>query len=292
MRYIILTILIALLISCKKQKNEEPNNIHETIKGKNIEMTNVNATLVSGLNLDRVSFSGEKLEIKKYKYNDTYVENIKIADLLNREYRESFFKYLANSVADSDDEFKATFFSKLLLERIMQLRDTSAFYLLTESSKNPSISYNGIEMISEYIFDDLLENAVFYIKESSKYNDVTILEYILSDITPRYIKTEAEIKDPTSMCACDDLKKGTILLSKDTLEVESNLKKFKDKFKSEKIIEIDCSPSLENGWKSTTNEYYDIKSFIDKNLETKLDIKEKIFYKVKIVPILKDYIIK
>ena len=292
MKNIFLAILITLSISCKQQKIDESNNNNEIAKEKNKEMINTDETLLSGLNLAKVTFSGEKLEMKKYKYKDTYIENIKMADLLNKEYREGFFKYIANSIVDSDDEFIATFFSKLLLERIIQLKDTNAFYLLTESSKNPSISYNGIEMISEYVFDDLLENGTFYIKESSKYNDITIIEYILKDMAPRYIKTETEIKDPTRMCACDDLQKGAVLLSKDTLDVKSNLKKFKDKFKSEKIIEIDCSPSLENGWKSTTNEYYDIKLFIDKNLEIKLDNKEKIFYKVKIAPLLKDYIIK
>lgn len=292
MRNIILAISIALFVSCKQQNNEEVKNVNKKIKEKNIEMKNTDEILISGLNLDKMSFFGEKLEMKKYRYNDTYIENIKIVDLLNKEYRESFFKYLANSVVDSDDEFKATFFSKLLLGRIVQLKDTNSFYLLTESSKNPSISYNGIEMISEYVFDDLLENGIFYIKESSKYNDITIIEYILKDITPRYIKNEAEIKDPTRMCACDDLEKGVILLSKDTLDSEPTLKKFKDKFKSEKIIEINCSPSFENGWKNTTHEYYDVKLFIDKKIEGKLDLKEKIFYKVKIVPILKDYLIK
>lgn len=163
---------------------------------------------------------------------------------------------------------------------------------MSESSKDESISYNGIEMLTEYIFKDVLDNFEFYVKQSSKYDDITILEYVLQDVTPQYLKKESEIKDPTRMCACDDLEKGLVLLNKDTLDNKDDLKRFKNDFKNKKIVEIDCSPSLENGWKASTEEYFDLKLIIQKNIEPKLDVKEKNFLKLKIFPILNDYTTK
>lgn len=291
MKYFFLTVLISLSLSCENsKKNKDANN--NIMNEKKIDMIDSNSTLSNGLDLLKVHYFNEKLELKKYKYQGVFVEDIKISDLLNESYRKDFFNYLGNSSVESEDEFKATFFSIVLFERIKQLKDTNAFLLLSESSKEESISYNGIEMLSEFIFKDLLDNFEFYVKESTKYNDNTILEYVLQDVTPQYLKKETEIKDPTRMCACDDLEKGLILINKDTLESKEDLKRFKNDFKNEKIVEIDCSPSLDNGWKSTTEEYYDLKSTILKNIEPKLDVKEKNFLKLKVFPILSDYTTK
>ncbi|WP_136667874.1 hypothetical protein [Flavobacterium sp. H122] len=292
MKYIFLTVLISLTLSCENSKKIKNANNNDIMNEKKTDMTDSNKSLSNGLDLSKVIYFNEKLELKKYKYQDDFIEDIKISDLLNESYRKDFFTYLSNSSPESEDEFKTTFFSIILFERIKQLKDTNAFLLLSESSKEESISYNGIEMLSEYLFKDLLDNFSFYVKESTKYNDITILEYVLQDITPQYLKKEVEIKDPTRMCACEELEKGLILLNKDTLDSKDDLKRFKNDFKSEKIVEIDCSPSLENGWKSTTEEYYDLKSIIQKNIESKLDVKEKNFLKLKIFPILTDYTTK
>lgn len=285
---------IISLLSCneKQNTNKVKNNLEKIKIEKTENMTNNenNLTLLSGLKVGNVSFSNEKLELKTYKYQDIFIEDIKISDLLETQYRKSFFDFLANTLPDSKDEFKCTFFTKLIFTRITQLRDTNAFFLLSELSKNESLSYNGIALIDDYVFEDLLNFYVFYIEQSSKYNDITILEYILLNIAPQYIKTDSEIRDSARMCYCDDLKSGLILLERNKLETVK-LKKFKERFKNEQIIEIDCSPTFATR-ENTTEEYYDIKSLIDKEMENKLGIKEKIFYKVRITPILKDYITK
>lgn len=289
MTKIYLILLATVLLSFEKKETIAPCNDREIEKNWN---TGTDITLASGLNLDKIKYANEKLALKTHKYQGVYLENIKLKDLLNEKYRNTFFKHLSEANAESDDEFKATLFTQLLLERIKQLRDSNAFFLLSESSKNPSISYNGIEMISEYVFDDIINHFLFYVEESSKYNDITVLEYILQDTAPQYLKTDSEIKDPTRMCDCDDLPKGSILFNKDSLQTKENLKKFKDKFKNEKTIEVDCSPSLENGWKTKTEEYYDLNQFVENNLKTKLNIKDMNFFKIKIVPILNKYAIK
>ncbi|WP_166919624.1 hypothetical protein [Flavobacterium poyangense] len=292
MKYIFLTVLISLALSCENSKKSKNENKDDIMNEKKKERADSKSSLSNGLNLSEVRYFNEKLKLRKYKYQDVFIEDINISDLLNDSYKKDFFNYLSNSDAESEDEFKATFFSIILLERIKQLKDTKAFLLLSESSKDESISYNGIEMLSEYLFKDVLDNFVFYVKESSKYNDITILEYILQDTFPQYLKKESEIKDPMRMCACEDLEKGLILLSKDTLDRKDDLKRFKNDFKNEQIVEIDCSASLENGWKSTTEEYYDLKSIIQKNIESRLDVREKDFLKLKIFPLLIDYTTK
>ena len=292
MKYIYLTVLISLTLSCENSKKSKNDNNINIMNEKQTNIMDTGGSLSKGLDLAKVHYFNEKLELKKYKYQSVFIEDIKISDLLNESYRKDFFSYLGHSRVESEDEFKATFFSIILLERIKQLKDTNAFMLLTESSKEESISYNGIEMLSEYLFKDMVDNFVFYIKESTKYDDITILEYILRDIAPQYLKKESEIKDATRMCDCDDLEKGLVLLNKDTLDSKDELKKFKNDFNKEKVVEIDCSPSFENGWKSTTEGYYDLKSIIQKNIEPKLNVKEKNFLKLKVFPILSNYTTK
>lgn len=230
------------------------------------------------------------INLKKYKYDNVYIENIKINDLLQEKYREQFFIYLENSVSGKEDNYESTLFTDLLMMRIDQLEDKNAYFLLKESSKVLGISYMGIEFHNQYLWELFLEKPTFFITEASNYNDTEILDFILTDMAKEFLKTEAEIKDPMHMCSCDDLQAGLILLKKEELET-LELKKFKEKFKNEKIIEIDCSPTFETR-KNTTEEYYDIRPLIDKEMENKLSLRAKIFYKVKVVPILKEYITK
>jgi hypothetical protein len=282
-----------LLLSCNKKNDNEKQTkiINENSNKMNSTNIDKNETLINGLDLNNSFFDKKDLHLKNYKYGNIFIENIKIFDLLQKQYREDFFNYLEESTSGKEDNYEATLFIDLLMMRISQFEDKNAYYLLKESSKKTGISYMGIEFHNQYLWNLFLDKSLFFIKESSSYNDTEILEFILVDMAKEILKTNSEIRDPSRMCDCDDLKAGMILLSKEKLE-KPELKKIKQKFTNEEIIEIDCSPSFENGWKSTTEKYYDIKSVIDTEVEKQLGVKDKIFYKVKIVPILKDYITK
>jgi hypothetical protein len=270
---ILLFFLFAIFLSSCNSKNEKKN-----------------VTLIEGLNLDTCLFEKKDISLKKYKYNNTFIEDIKMSDLLNTTFRDDFFKYLEKNSGDdgTDQEFKPSLFTQLLLIRIEQFEDINAYFLLKESSKKTNISYNGIELYNQYLWTLFLDKSTFFITESNKYNDSEILEYILNDMSKEFLKTTNEIKDPLRMCDCSDIQSGMILLSKEKLKT-NQLEKFNEKFKNVPIIKIDCSPTFETR-KNTTEEYYDIKSIIDKEFESKLGIKEKVFYKLKVLPIMKDYI--
>lgn len=270
---ILLFLLFAIFLSSCNSKNAKKN-----------------VTLIEGLNLDKCLFEKKDINLKKYKYKDTFIEDVKMSDLLNNTFRDDFFKYLEKNGGDdgTDDEFKPSLFTQLLLIRIEQFEDINAYFLLKESAKKTNISYNGIELYNQYLWGLFLDKSTFFITESTKYNDSEILEYIISDMAKEFLKTTVEIKDPIRMCDCSDVQSGMILLNKEKLKTRQ-LEKFIEKFKSEPIINIDCSPTFETR-KNTTEEYYDVKSIIDKELLIKLGTKEKVFYKLKIVPILKDYI--
>lgn len=288
----LLGLTIFLLLSCNKIKDTEQKTENKIKNNTTMDLAHngTNETLISGLNLDNSLFEKNDIDLKKYKYNGIYIENIKISDLLQKEYRDRFFSYLENSISGEEDNYQVTLFTDLLMMRIDQFEDKNAYFLLKESSKNPSISYKGIEFRNQYLWDLFLDKASFFITESSKYNDTEILEFVILDMAKHFLKTEAEIKDPIRICYIDNLEAGLILLEKEKLE-KVQLREFKEKFKLEKIIEIDCSPTFETR-QNTTEEYYDIKSVIDKEMESKLGLKEKIFYKVRVVPILKEYILQ
>ena len=286
-----------ILVSCNKKNNDEKQNVPQKKLNENTKIMNStsitnNQTLISNIDIEKSLFKLNDVYLKKYKFKGSFIENIKINDLLDKEYREDFFKYLEIHTEEDgpNDEFKPLLFTQLLITRIQQLEDKNAFFLLTESSKSPSIAYGGIQSLDQYLWELFLIKPVFFINESSNYNNIEILEFILTGIATEYLIKDAEMKDPKRMCYCDDLESGTILLRKDKLD-KNLLKNFKVKFKNEAIIEIDCSPTFETR-ENTTEEYYNIKLLIDKEMESKLGVKEKLFYKLRVVPILKDYMTK
>ena len=292
-----LIILVLSTLSCNnkiedKTQNENGNQTLEKIIEINQSKVTDSETLITGINLDNSLFDKSDIDLKKYKFKGVFIENIKIKDLLNKEYRDDFFKYLVINNGDdgTGDEFKPTLFIQLLFTRIQQLEDKNAYFLLKECSKITQISYSGIELFNESLWELFLEKPTFFVTEASHYNDIEILDFLLVDMAREFLKTDSELRDYARMCYCDDLKSGLILLEKNKLET-IELKKFKEKFKNEAIIEIDCSPTFETR-QNTTEEYYDIKSVIDKEMESKLGVKEKLFYKLRIVPILKDYVTK
>lgn len=114
-------IIPLIFLSCKKENNKEMINSSVPISE--------NKKLIDGINLENSIFEKKDIDIKKYKYNGVYLEDIYINDLLNKTYQADFFKYLKNR--ENEDDFKITLFVKLLMMRIQQLNDTNAFYLLS-----------------------------------------------------------------------------------------------------------------------------------------------------------------
>ena len=296
-----LTIILFSLLSCNRKDNiQEKNIIQKSIiensKNMNLKSSLNSETLLSNLNLDNCLFDKSKLNLKKYKYNGVYIEDIKINDLLRKDYREDFFNHLETCVSRGDDgseeEFKPTLFTQLLITRIQQLEDKNAFFLLNECYKNDAISYNGIEIYNQYLWELFLLKPIFFINESSNYNDKELLEYILNGIAEQYLIDFSSDENEIFFCNREELKSGMLLINKTHIEEVFMFKNFKEILKSEEIIQIECAPSLESGWKSLTKEYYNVKPLIENEMEKQLSVKDKIFFKTRIVPILKNYITK
>lgn len=281
------------LLSCNKAKVTENKIDKNNIMDVHIDG---NKTLLSGLNLDNSLFNKNDIELKKYKYKNVFIEDLKIKDLLNKEYRDEFQNYLENNEDNRDENHiedpKPTLFTQLLLIRIQQLEDKNAYFLLKESSKLPGISYGGIELYNQSLWELLSNNPIFFINESSKYNDVELLDYILKSFAEQYIVESNSAENEISYCNSEGLESGMLLINKKHIETRAIFKKFKEVLEKEPLIEIECAPSLDSDWKSSTKQFYNIKPLIDKEIESKLGLKEKIFYKVRMIPILKEYITK
>ncbi|WP_395074515.1 hypothetical protein [Flavobacterium sp.] len=302
MKKYFLIISIALILSCnkknelEKKNNISDNNIEElqTVNNNKMNITKVqdNITLLSGISLEDSRFNKKENHLKKYKYDGIFIENIRINDLLQKEYRERFFAFLDNSVSAGEDNYQSTLFTDLLMLRIGQLEDKNAYFLLKESSKSKGISYMGIEFHNQYLWELFLDKPVFFITESSNYNDIELLDYILNSFAQQYILNSSSDENEISFCNIEDLESGMLLINKNLIETNSIFKKIKSSFKGITVNEIECAPALNSGWKSVTKEFYNIKPLIDQEMDSKLGVKEKLFYKLRVVPILKDYVTK
>ncbi|KAF2327714.1 hypothetical protein [Flavobacterium daemonense] len=298
MKQIFLILASLAIISCNKKSSTEEHNIEskKTIENMPLTINSNSETLSSNINLDNSLFDKKDIEFKKYKYKNVFIEDIKIKDLLDKNYREAFQNYLENNNDSRDDDHledpKPTLFTQLLLIRIQQLEDKNAYFLLQESSKLPGISHGGVELLNQSLWQLFIDKSLFFINESSHYNDIELLDYILKSFAEQYVVESSSEENEISFCNCEGIKKGMLLVNKKHIETNILFKKFQEIFKKETLIEIECAPSLDNGWKSTTKEFYDIKPLIDKEMGKKLGVKEKIFYKVRIVPILKEYYTK
>lgn len=151
-----------------------------------------NIELAGNLDLNNSVFPKEEIELKKYKFEDTYIENIHIEKLLDKEYRHNFFNYLKNKTDDND--FKATLFCKLLLIRIQQLKDSNSFFILSESSKDNELSSEGIELLGDSVTELFLDDPYFFIQQGVKYDDKEINNYVLT-ILKDFIVNETFFKD-------------------------------------------------------------------------------------------------
>jgi len=239
-------------------------------------------TLIDGIALDNSIFSNKDIDLKKYKFNGILIENINLNDLLDKNYRDDFIKFLLIT-KNEDDSFKSTLVSQLLIIRMIQLYDTDAFYILSEISKNESISYNGIELYQETLLKFFIENPMFYIQQGSKYNDSTIIKSI-SNSLDEFIADENFFKDNIANINLES--QQMLLYPEKEKEFNAN---FKNTLKKLPKVEAIFSPSSYTAWESKTIYFTNIYSLFTKAVTQKLTTRENVYYKSYILPILKKY---
>ena len=266
------------IYNCQKKENNK-----EMINNK--IAINENKKLIDGINLEESIFEKKDIDLKKYKYKGVYLEDIYISDLLDNSYRADFFKYLKNR--ENEDDFKITLFVKLLMIRIQQLNDTNAFYLLAETSKNVELSADGIELLHDYLIELFLENPTFFIKQSTKYNNKEIVNYILLE-TDEYL-LQKEFFDENLGYIVGNEKK---LLLNPEFEQEISDKNLSLKIMKLPKSEVIFSPSLYSGWENKTIKFtniYDL--FFSKEFIENLNTSELLYFNLNIRPKLLKYII-
>lgn len=184
---------------------------------------------------------------------------------------------------NEDDSFKSTLVSQLLIVRMIQLSDTDAFYILSEISKNESVSYNGIELYQETLLKFFIENPMFYIQQGSKYNDSTIIKSI-SNSLDEFIADENFFKDNIANINLET--QQMLLYPEKEKEFNAN---FKNTLKKLPKVEAIFSPSFYTAWESKTIYFTNIYSLFTKAVTQKLTTRENVYYKSYILPILKKY---
>lgn len=78
---LLLCFCFAFTSSCQKKINNE--NIMNT----NIAKVNDSTKLIDGITIDNSIFNKNDIDINTYKYNGIYLENLKLKDLLDKDYR-------------------------------------------------------------------------------------------------------------------------------------------------------------------------------------------------------------
>ncbi|SHL10099.1 SH3 domain-containing protein [Chryseobacterium polytrichastri] len=277
-----LLIFFWILFSCQEGKKDLDNTLD------NKSIMNNEERLIDRITIDNTIFKKDDIDLKKYQYEGHYIEDLKIKDLLDKNYRNNFIKYLKD-IKTEDDEFKSSLLSQLLLIRIVQLSDSNAFYILSEVSKNELISYNGIELYESTLIEVFLENPFFFIQQSVKYNDSSLVDYAIKmfeqylidqdflDMNLGYIKNSADKKllllDPKNQSTL-----GYIPLVK--------------KLETMPKIQIQLGPSFYTNFKTQEKKFTDISPILGENLLNKLNSSEKNFYAKNIYSIISKYIIE
>ncbi|WP_312902095.1 SH3 domain-containing protein [Chryseobacterium taichungense] len=265
----LLLLLISFLSHCQEQNKSNKMN---------------NPKLLDGISIDNNSlFKKEEINLKKYKYNGEYLEDIRINDLLNKEYCDELIKYLTNT---ENDELVSSLITELLIIRIYQLQDEQAFKILLNLSKNDSISYNGIELHELVFTRILIENPQFFIEQCYKNQDADFLKYIVS-LFNQYFVNEEFFELNMGYPECNG---GEILLNP---QVENTFgHNFKELIKKLPKVRVIFSSSLYTDWENRTLFFTDVSSVFGKQMTDKLSVGATVYYKLYILPELNKYIMQ
>ncbi len=270
---------LSVISNCQNKENNKNQMINNTNK------VSENKRLKDGITIRISLFKADDISLKQYKYKETYLEDIYINDLLDKTYRENFFRYLKNR--ENEDDFKTTLFVKLLMIRIQQLKDSNAFFLLSECSKIPELSLDGIELLHEYLIELFLADPAFFIKQGTKYNDKDIVDYIMSE-SEDYLVPKLFFAENMGFIGGNEKK---LLLNKE-FENEIRDKNLNLQLKKFPKSDIIFSPSLYSGWENKTVRFTNIyELFFSDEFITHLNTMELTYFKVNILPTLKKYMI-
>ncbi|WP_083190029.1 SH3 domain-containing protein [Chryseobacterium artocarpi] len=263
--------------SCQKNNKKQDNLMNNTQV--------INETrLIDGITIDNTIFQKNDIDLKKYQYNNQYIEDIEIKDLLDKNYRTEFIKFLKETKTE-DDEFKSTLVSQLLIIRMIQLSDVNAFYILSELSKDNDVAYNGVELYGEKLTKFFIENPLFFIQQGAKYHETTLLNSIFPQLDEFFVK-QSFFKDNLGDI---DLKNGQLFLFPDKeKEFSESFKRKISKFSTEECI---FSPSLYTAWQNKTINFIDISPLFGEELLIKLNVFERNYFNQNIQNTLKGYII-
>lgn len=88
LRKILIIICLGFVLVIHNCQKKESNNVKIN---NNANMMFENNRLIDNVDLKQSIFEAEDIELKKYKYNGDYIENIYIKNLLDDNYRSDFF---------------------------------------------------------------------------------------------------------------------------------------------------------------------------------------------------------
>lgn len=153
-------------------------------------------------------------------------------------------------------------------------------------SKDESLSYNGIELFPEELVEFFIENPYFFVQQGTKYNDTTIIKYVMT-LLDEYLVKEIFFEENLGSI---NLNGGELFLNPDK---EKSFRSISFKNTLSKFEKIECifSPSLYTEWKNKTIYFIDISPIFEYNLIDKFNSFENNYYKQNILPTLKKYII-
>ncbi|MCS4300626.1 hypothetical protein [Chryseobacterium sp. BIGb0232] len=271
-------LLITLLLITGCQNNKQNN---ELMTQKTIELEQ-ESKLIDNLHLENnYLFDKNNILLKKIKYKEDYIENIKIKDLLDKKFRSSFIEYLTD-IKTEEDELKSSFICQLLLLRIAELSDSNAFYILSEISKNETVSYNGIELYENLLIQMFLNDSYFFIQQSVKYNDSSLLNYILK-MSQGYFIDEDFL----------DMNLGYIKSGeKDLLLLKSEAQKeivyfpLMKKMDGMPKVKVQLGPSFYTNFETINKDFVNINSFFGKELMQKMNVPEMNYFKQHVFPMI------
>lgn len=277
---ICLIIIFLVVISCNEKNNKKENNM---INENSINKVKNDARLLDGINLSK-SFIKD-IEFKQFKYENDFIENIKISSLEDNLYRIKFFNFLNKRNFDSG-EYEQIFFIKILLVRIQQTNDVELYYILNELFKDSSLSYH-LQDYELSLFELFLYKPNFFIKGASLYKKNDLVNYINKSLPEAFLTNRKYFIDNLVEC---DVENTSLLIDEETVE-KLSINELKEQIKKEPFVNAYFSPSIASGWKSKTVIEYNILPLLRINIKSNLNEIEKKYYDHEFTSLFESYII-
>ncbi|MDM1557255.1 MULTISPECIES: hypothetical protein [Chryseobacterium] len=276
---IILLITLFLVMGCQNNKKDNARMEQKTIE------LNHESKLIDDIKLDKnLLFDKKNILLRRCKYKEDYIENIKIKDLLNKNFRSHFIEYLADSKTE-EDELKSSIICQLLLLRIAELSDSNAFYILSEISKNTIVSYNGIELYENLFIQMFLNDPYFFIQQSVKYNDSSLVDYILQ-VSQGYFVDEDFLEMNLGYIKSTE---KNLLLLKSEAQKDIKYRPLVEKIRKMPKIEVQLGPSFYTNFETINKDFVNTNSIFGKELIQKMNATEMNYFKEHILPLLTNF---